>query len=58
MADGTTFTDVLRVPWFFPNRGGAPMTFLLIAGVVLLALWLVETVVFLVGYRQHNSNSS
>ncbi len=33
------------------------MTFLLIAGVVLLALWLVETVVFLVGYRQHNSNS-
>lgn len=33
------------------------MTFLLIAGVVLLALWLVETIVFLVGYRQSNSKS-
>lgn len=28
------------------------MTILLIAGVVLLALWLVETIVFLVAYRR------
>jgi hypothetical protein len=34
------------------------MSFLPIAGVALLALWLLETVVFLVGYRQTNSNSS
>jgi len=34
------------------------MTILPIAGVILLALWLVETIVFLVGYRQMNSNSS
>jgi len=57
VADGTSFTDVFRVPGFFPNCGDAPMTFLLIAGVVLLALWLVETVVFLVGYGQQKSNS-
>lgn len=30
------------------------MTILLIAGVVLLALWLVETIVFLVAYRRSN----
>jgi hypothetical protein len=34
------------------------MSFFPIAGVILLALWLVETIVFLVGYRQSNSNSS
>jgi hypothetical protein len=34
------------------------MTFLAIAGVVLLALWLVETVVFLVGYRQSDDTRS
>lgn len=34
------------------------MTILLIAGVILLALWIVETIVFLVGYRQMNSDSS
>jgi hypothetical protein len=34
------------------------MSILPIAGVVLLALWLIETVVFLVGYRQMNSDSS
>ena len=34
------------------------MTILPIAGVVLLALWIVETIVFLVGYRQMNSDSS
>jgi hypothetical protein len=33
------------------------MTILPIVGVVLLALWLVETIVFLVGYKQTNSNS-
>jgi len=33
------------------------MTFLPIVGVVLAALWLVETVVFLVGYRQSNSKA-
>jgi len=33
------------------------MTFLAIAAVVLLALWLVETVVFLVGYRQSSDDS-
>lgn len=34
------------------------MTFLLLAGAILLALWLVETIVFLVGYRQSNSKST
>jgi len=34
------------------------MSFLLIAGVILLALWVVQTIVFLVGYRQVNSESS
>lgn len=34
------------------------MTILPIVGVTLLALWIVETIVFLVGYRQMNSNSS
>jgi hypothetical protein len=34
------------------------MTILPLAGVILLALWLIETIVFLVGYRQTNSNSS
>jgi len=34
------------------------MTILPLAGVILLALWLVETIIFLVGYRQMNSNSS
>ena len=34
------------------------MSILPIAGVILLALWLIETVVFLVGYRQMNSDSS
>jgi hypothetical protein len=34
------------------------MTILPIAGVILLALWLIETIVFLVGYRQTKSDSS
>ena len=34
------------------------MTFLPIAGIVLLAVWIIQTIVFLVGYRQVNSNSS
>ena len=34
------------------------MSILPIAGVTLLALWILETVVFLVGYRQMNSDSS
>jgi hypothetical protein len=34
------------------------MTFLAIAAVVLLALWFVETVVFLVGYRQSDDSRS
>jgi len=34
------------------------MSILLIAGLILLALWIVQTIVFLVGYRQVNSNSS
>jgi hypothetical protein len=52
--------EELLVPEPFPALAleGARMTFLLIAGVILLALWLVETIVFLVGYRQSNSNSS
>ena len=34
------------------------MTILPLAGVILLALWLVETIIYLVGYRQTNSDSS
>ena len=34
------------------------MSILPIAGVILLALWVVETIVFLVGYRQVNSEIS
>jgi hypothetical protein len=34
------------------------MNILPIAGVILLALWVVETIVFLVGYRRVNSESS
>ena len=34
------------------------MSILLLAGLILLALWIVQTIVFLVGYRQVNSNSS
>ncbi len=34
------------------------MTFLAIAAVILLGLWLVETVVFLVGYRQSDDRRS
>ena len=34
------------------------MSILPIAGLILLALWIVQTIVFLVGYRQVNSNSS
>jgi hypothetical protein len=34
------------------------MSLLPVAGVVLLALWVVETIVFLVGYRRVNSESS
>jgi len=34
------------------------MSILPIAGVILLAVWIVQTIVFLVGYRQVNSNSS
>lgn len=34
------------------------MSLLPIAGVILLALWVLETIVFLVGYRQVNSESS
>ena len=34
------------------------MTFLAIAAVVLVGLWLVETVVFLVGYRQSENRRS
>ena len=34
------------------------MTILPSAGLVLLALWVVETIAFLVGYRQTNSDSS
>ena len=49
--------EVFLVPEPFPALDHALMTFLLIAGVVLLALWLVETIVFLVGYRQSNSKS-
>jgi hypothetical protein len=45
------------VPESFPALVPALMTFLLIGGVILLALWLVETIVFLVGYRQSNSKS-
>jgi hypothetical protein len=41
----------------FPASGFLAMTILPIVGVVLLALWLVETIVFLVGYKQTNSNS-
>ena len=53
-----TFTaEVPLVPEPFPALGRALMTFLLIAGLILLALWLVETIVFLVGYRQSNSKS-
>jgi hypothetical protein len=53
-----TFTaEVPLVPESFPALVLALMTFLLIAGVILLALWLVETIVFLVGYRQSNSKS-
>jgi hypothetical protein len=46
------------VPKPFPAPERSRMTFLPIAGVILLALWLVETIVFLVGYRQSNSKSS
>jgi hypothetical protein len=54
----TTFiAEVPLVPESFPALVRALMTFLLIAGVILLALWLVETIVFLVGYRQSNSKS-
>ncbi len=49
--------EVFFVPESFPALVPALMTFLLIAGVILLALWLVETIVFLVGYRQSNSKS-
>ena len=49
--------EVHLVPESFPTLGRALMTFLLIAGMILLALWLVETIVFLVGYRQSNSKS-
>ena len=34
------------------------MSILPIAGVILFALWVVETIVFLVGYRRVNSESS
>jgi len=51
-------TEENHVPPPFPERGPVPMTFLLLAGAILLALWLVETIVFLVGYRQSNSKST
>jgi hypothetical protein len=53
----TFSAEVPLVPESFPALVRALMTFLLIAGVILLALWLVETIVFLVGYRQSNSKS-
>ena len=34
------------------------MTFLAIAAVVLLGLWLLETIVFLVGYRHSDDRRS
>ena len=34
------------------------MSILPLAGLILLAVWIVQTIVFLVGYRQVNSNSS
>jgi hypothetical protein len=55
--NSTFSAEVPLVPESFPALVRALMTFLLIAGVILLALWLVETIVFLVGYRQSNSKS-
>ena len=49
---------LFRSPSRLHSNSISPMTILPIAGVILLALWLVETVIFLVGYRQTNSDSS
>ena len=40
----------------FPTRKRVLMTFLPIAGVILIALWLLETVLFLLSYRQSKSS--
>jgi hypothetical protein len=55
--NSTYSAEVPFVPESFPALVPALMTFFLIGGVILLALWLVETIVFLVGYRQSNSKS-